>query len=333
MACLDNTIGLRNTCGDSDHISSDTGIYLNDLQGIDLASIDNAINEEQVSAVQEIQRAIALSKAIVTQEVRGHLATRYEMPTLLDGVTAGEFPATRQSQAAQAYNAGVQFRMHQNDHAALYITNLRLLVNYTGDVDVKLWNLYTGQAEQTETIACTAGQIAQADVLWSLPNNGQRGRYFVGYDATSVPTWKTNIGARDYGGCNCAGGSIKAREVYVSGSKVTGDVLAGNLVSEQGTSGLAVTFSVSCVSDYLLCSLKQALALPLLYKTGEQLAYRIKHTKRLNRLVAYMGDYQELIEYFEREYAKHMTQLMKHLVPPSGPCFTTTNPTQFKASF
>ena len=326
MGCLAELqlVGLRDVCGD-DLITPSTAYYLNDLPGLEIGSIA-AGNQEAVNAKQLIERQMALAQNLILDTVRSELGKRWQVKSLLESRTTGLYRGTQSAQAAQAFRVGQYFKSPVNQHAELFIESASLLVNYTGTVTVKAWDVNTGEELHAKDFDVSAGEVSTQSLGWAIPANGQRLRVFVGYDATSVPTWQSWI---SHTGCHkCKGGFHDFNYVGVYSRKVpTSDpVQEANLRAQTGTSGLSLTWGLNCTVDRAICSMGYVLAPAVLFKAGELLARQMKFSKRLSPEVLYFrGDYDELSEDYRTDYERHYQSALDNAVIPQGDCFKCTS--------
>ena len=322
MDCFTGLIGLRDHCGE-DIITSSSGLYINDLPGISIDGVDRKVNREYESAVDAIRKQMAVAEKILIGRARRALASKHEVTTLIDHHTAGEWKEQRSAQSAQAYKVGIQVKVPGAAQTDLSVSRVSLLVNFSGSVEVKMWDLFTGEQLQSQTITAVAGQEVVAQVAWTRKADGKPISVFIGYDATSVPTWQSSLGNKS---CNCSGGHANLRYAHLYTKKVAGSVLNGNLERQSGTSGLSIDLSLTCSMEHVLCAQSQLMALPLWYKTGEQLLTFMRFSDTLSLAgIAFNADYQELAPMYAEDFEAHLQDVVQKIRLPKGPCFSCKN--------
>lgn len=329
MSCLDDKtyLGLRDSCG-TDLITTDSGYYIDELPGLNLAVIAEAHESESENAQAEIVKAINLAKTTVSNRVRTHLNKRYTLDSSVEQRTTGLYE-TQTAQAAQGYYIGQNIRVRGNDSAELYVTSLNLSVNYTGTVTVKAWDLYSGEELQTKDVAVTAGTPTAAALNWSFLPRTSDLDIFIGYDATSVPSYVTRLAS---GWCHtCKGGVYNCRYAQVYAKKfATGtNPNRNNAVGANGTGGLSLQWGINCRADSLLCSMGDLLALPMWYYVGYTLANIARYSKRLSpSVISFRADYDEMVAFYQDEFDKAMMELLTNVRIPKNDCFKCQSPTQ-----
>lgn len=329
MSCLDNKnyVGLRDSCGD-DLIATTTGYYVDELPGINLEVIAAGHGPESANAQSEIQKAINLAKRVVADRVRAHLKTRYSLDSNVESRTTGLFE-TQTAQAAQAQYVGQNIRIRNNPNAELYVTDMNLAVNYTGTVTVKAWDLFSGEELQSKAVTVTPGIPASASLDWTFAPKGGDLDIFIGYDATSVPSYVTRIAS---GWCHtCKGGVYNTRYAHVYAKKHTtsSNPNRSTIQGANGTAGLSLRWGVNCAADPFLCSMGDALALPMWYYVGYVLYNRMQYSKRLSPdVLAYDADYEQMKEDARQNYEASFMELLHNVRVPKNDCFKCQSPTQ-----
>lgn len=328
MSCFQNLIGLRDVCGEI-LIESTTGYYLNDLPGIDIGTMAAATNKEAQNARLLIDRVMALADQMTFDSARTALKSRWSINTLLQSRTTGLY-SNDTPQAAQQFNVG-QFFKSDNPYGELTIATIALRVNYTGTVPVKIWEANTGQLLKTIDFVTVAGEVTTQQVQFSKPPDGQRLRVFIGYDATSVPTYKTLISQTSC--MSCKGGMQDFNYVQVYSRKVaTGSqVIEKNLRAQNGMSGLSITWGLGCSVDPILCSMGPSMAPVLLFRIGELLAKNLQYSKRLSpEVLSFKADHKELATDYGMEADRLFSQALENAIIPKGECFKCTSQVKFR---
>ena len=110
------------------------------------------------------------------------------------------------------------------------------------------------------------------------------------------------------------------------------EVIYQNLKGASSTGGLSINYSLSCDIEPYLCSIKNTLAMPLLYKTGALLMEELIYSKRLNSVInVYKTDHKELFDKFEAEYMSSMKAIFNNLPTPRDVCFDCNSSIKFVA--
>jgi hypothetical protein len=330
MSCIDDLalVGLRDDCGES-LITTTTGYYVDDLPGLSLNVVASGHGAESESAQAEIQKHINLSKNIVADKVRQHLKSRYTLDSSVEHRTTGLYE-TQTAQAAQGYWVGQNIRVKSNPDAELFVSSLNLTVNTTGTVTVKAFDLFSGEELQSQDVeVTTAGIPVAASLNWSFRPKGGDLDIFIAYDATSVPSYVTRVAS---GWCyTCKGGVYNTRyaQVYAKKSVTGSNPTRGTVTGANGTAGLSLRWGINCSADRLLCSLGDALALPMWHYVGFSISNMMRYSKRLSPdVINYNADYEELSAQHFNEYEKAMEVMLRNVRVPKTDCYKCGAATQ-----
>jgi len=323
MNCLESydLVGFRNECGE-DLIPSESGYYLNDLPGINKSAVSDSINKENKNALSLIEKVISLSKKLTLDKIRRDTIQRWGIKSVLESETTGVLSDLDTNQDQQAYNVGQRFEIGNNPNSELFISSISLAVRFTGDVVVKMWDLSDGSVMKEKTIACEDGKIVSTPVYWKVQSQSKNLNVFVGYNATSVPSYKTGLTPS---GCfGCKGGVKSYTYTDVSSRRVllSDNVLQKSLIKQSGTSGLSLNWSTQCSIDKILCSAANLIAPVVMYKAGELLCLHVKYSNRLSNVVLFMNDdYDELAKTYSSDFNMLFNEMLNSFVIPKGVCF------------
>jgi len=330
MSCLDdlNLVGLRDDCG-TDIVSTDSGYYVNDLNIPGLIEVIAAAKDKSsATASAEAIKQINNAKRLTLDLFRGHIGDRYSAGTLLEDETIGVYDPPRTTQAAQAFNVGVELKVQRNRYAQIQVSRIGLVTQSSTTVPVKAWDVYSGEELYSTDIVTTAGIPTFKNVAWSFAGRGEIRDIFIGYDATSVGTYQTLFGGV---GCNsCNGGSMNLRHLQAyTRKKATGANPQGALTSQTGTSGLMLNVSLVCNMDNYICSYGNMLAPVLYYRSGQLICDMLQYSKRLSPLVLpYKEQYAELSDLYMKAWREQYEILLSNVSIPKGDCFKCQSKTK-----
>ncbi len=199
--------------------------------------------------------------------------------------------------------------------------------NTTGDVDVDVHDMLSGELLVTETISATAGQVSGKEVNISIQARRQKMRLFISTDETEF--YRANV----TDGCSTCFGKV----VYKNGilQANTGRILKAdavqyqNLTSYSYTGGLSAIVSVSCDHGAWICEMKSAMALPLIYCLGREiLTAALYNFDRWGIKDLRKEDVKERRDELEALYSKSMSGLYEWMPIPQDPsCFVCNSRT------
>jgi len=318
LDCLNGLVNVKG-CG-----SNPTSSYIQQLPGISIPDIDVSINTDHVNAKAFLEEQILFAQEIVIQDVHQHLALKHELKTFIENDMVGEYydsPTLVDSVAG--YLTGIRLRIDSTPYLKLFINQLRLFVDTTGDVDVLIYDLQQDKLLETITVAAVAGEIVTVDVNFERFTQKQRMNLFVGY-LSSFDSYKANV-TNAAGGDNCSGCCSYANgEISFYGAKIlnASAKTTDNLETNTGTAGISFSYSLSCSFEEHLCNIRNMLALPLKYKAGELIMQQLKVSKRPNPLVtAYKNDNEDLMGFYNGKYETLMKNLLGNMRMPLSVCF------------
>jgi len=219
---------------------------------------------------------------------------------------------------------GLKLTLHNGaNYLNLELSALSLFLDFTGDVDVFVYDLDQGFLLDTITITCIAGQKTEL-----YPHRVYRSSYqplnlFVGYDANGIDSYKTLT--RSSVCCGSYGRNTQYLKSH--GSTVTGDVINQNVSSINDTAGLGVRYSIWCDPYQWMCTYAQMLSLPIAYKAASEIYRRglmVSPNTRTNNSTTVNADLlKSNFEFHDSKYRESMDRLLKNIhLPTNEACFS-----------
>lgn len=319
MACFDNIISLKELCTVPTPTS---GFYLNDI-GISKSEIEQIITKDFASVQAFIDDKSAFAIQRVTAEIYSHLSPQYKADSILTGARVG-FEATDKELISQSGYVGVHVKVYNpGSYVDFTISDLSLFTDYTGSVPVLIYDLAQGKLLDTITVDAVAGQVSisyQKSVL-SAPRKELN--LWIGYDATAINSYKTIT----HNGCSdCHGYTFNHKFIRAVGASITAPFLNDDISSLTHTGGISFNYSITCNHYDWLCSHRNILGIPFLYKTGIEICNHALLAAPNQRTMAITTVNVELMEkklmYFTTEYERTMTQILNNMsVPQDKNCF------------
>src|SRR3990167_3628534 len=283
LECFEDIIGLRGAC---ETPTSNSGLWMDDI-GIELEELDLIINKAQVDSIQffENKRDFAIKQII--QLIHTHFSDKYKSNTVLDSKRIGFTKENLESVAAAATLKGIEIELcNQNSFVDVFVSSISLHVNFAGAVNVFVYDLFQGKLLDTIAITAVSGQVVTVYPNKTYKSNRKELDLIFVYDATNFTSVKTTI---TQGGCKSCGdgGSMTKLSSYLSARSIS--ILAAdtkiedNLTASGDTGGLSLVYSIQCNYDDWLCTISNAIAMPILFKTGyEVMDYAVNNSLRLN---------------------------------------------------
>jgi hypothetical protein len=318
--CWDNVIGVRGYC---DEQTPSSGLYINDLTGLDIATLDKGVNSELNTAYALILSRIGTAANLMENEAKGFMADRWMFATSKDDATIGFYQEQLTALSASANYRGIGLRFQQVDYLALSVTAVTLLVNFTGNFNVLVVDLRTGQTLDTITVAAVANRQVRVVTNKTYESYGQMLNLAFVYNATTVPSYQTSL-YPTYGCGGCSRSSVDSGMVLERAFTIPtgGGITEQSITGDSYTAGLSVQYNVQCSFRSFMCAQMPALGYPLLYKTAVLLMQEMKYSKRLNGVITYNREaHEELETYFQSKYDDYMSKYFQGANLRSGLCF------------
>lgn len=324
LECFDDIIGLRGSC---DTPTSNSGLWIDDI-GIDLEELDSIINKGASDSVSffEGKRDFAIKQIIAL--IHTHFSDKYKSNTVLDSKRIGFAKENQEAAAAAATLKGIEIELcNQDSFVDIFVSSISLQANTNGAVNVLVYDLFQNKLLDTIAITAVSGQVVTVYPNKTYKSNRKELDLIFVYDATNFSSVKTTI---TKGGCTSCGdgGSMTKLSSYLSArsiSVLSADAkIESNLTAGTDTGGLSIVYSIQCNYDDWLCTISNAIALPILFKTGyEIMDYAYHNSKRLNSTTTI--DWENLVrrrdEYNTRYQDAINTLLTNIKLPSDEKCF------------
>ena len=277
FTCLEDWIGVNGCSG----ATSASGVYINDLYGIELRNIDEIANEQQVnfSGVWDEVQTRALNR--FQTDIISYLSKKYRLRMITQTVEIGKEIDTVHTTSSATQQRGFTVELiypstnwyQPSNMQSISVQKMLLYLSAPANLNVKIYDLDLGTTLYTHALTGVAGWNE-----WTVNETFTANRLFFAYDATSVTSVKTDLTqyqAYDWF-CNCSG-LIKG--AYSTNAAPT--TLVGN--NTLNSYGLNAIFSVKCTYDKLVCNNKELFTQALLYCLGIELMNETIYSPRMNR--------------------------------------------------
>jgi len=322
MQCFNNLVGIRSNCGDTE---PESGRYIQDLPLITLKNVDAAITSQN-SAKDLLQTIISRASIYMYEDIINRMSPYYRSTSVIEQRDMGYYNKDMQSIAGSSgYLKGVEVKITKYPYLVFHISQISLFTDYSGDVDLLVYDLQQNKLLDTITVTAVADEITLVDVNKSYPTNKQALDLFIGYNSTGINSYKTNLYTLAHSGCRtCSGGGYGSqycwfypRKIQASKSKIN-----YNLESSGDSAGLSLTYSLQCTLEPFICSIKNRLSLPLMYRAGMEILNELKASDRLSSVVVFQRkEIDEFYQYFESQYSMTLANVFSNMRLPSDICF------------
>ena len=331
MNCLTDYIGLRG-CTDSDPIS---GLYINDLAGISLKSIDAIADNEQInyqgvwSAVQKRAQMKLLSEVQTVFKSRYKLKTltqSFSFPKDLNGVVVSH--KTQYSGLQIDTSCGNQIEFVGSN--LMFVSVQSFSVYYAvagagGDKPYRITDDFTGEILASGTFNVPVGFTGWKQVV--INQRFYTAKINIEYLDNTYQSEQVQLNGIGFGcgcmtsfyGCDCC---AQIQGIY------DGDVM-GSI-----TNGIIATISIGCNFEGLICSNKNTFDAPYLYLLGVELMHELLYTDRLNKYTTIgKTDAEELRGIYQADFEKYLKLAIDGIdLDKYDCCLECNEPVQYKNS-
>lgn len=210
-------------------------------------------------------------------------------------------------QASTAKYKGLQVTIDRYPYLEFYVHKINLFFNTAITSNIIVYDLIENRVIDTIPFTSVANQITEVVVNESYNSDKQRVNLFFYYDAGLTGNYKTYINKKKTA---CKGCGKNSRYVELYGAEVlkTSSIIQDNIDREGECHGMSMTYSLNCTIEPFLCSIRNLLQFPLLYKSAAEIMKEAYYNPdRVNSYVTTSrGDHKELWQEYEAEYNKLM---------------------------
>jgi hypothetical protein len=321
MTCFTNLINIKGICDDPENKS---GIWLN-TAGISVKEIEQIITSDYKDVQSFVDDKISLATRIVSDRVYNHLSDKFKTTSILDSSRIGYFKDNKVLIAGASKYKGFQVELCNVDsYVKLFVSDLTIFVNYTGEVAIKVFDLIQGKEIDEIKINAVAGEMATISTYKEyFSTRGKLHLAFV-YDATGIGSYTTTT-SENY--CSSCDNTRTWMNKYIRSTGVTIDLLASkiksNIKQENDTGGLSINYSLQCNHRAWLCTFANEMALPIFWRTAyEIMAFAIYNSEQVNIRTMDVEKLKDRMERYDFEYQKSKSNLLKNIKLPSDKiCF------------
>jgi hypothetical protein len=296
MECLIDWIGLKGCTV----TTPDSGIYVNDLPGVNLKKIDSAADDQQVNFTgvwTDVQKRAAKRFRIDTIAALGSM---YRIKRTVRSINISKEVDTTTTRAAAAEYRGLTLELNEANceyvDYNLQVIHVQEIKFYSAateaTTDILVYDLDTGLL--LDTVASGALVVGWNTINFEKKYWDSR-RIFIGIDSASINSVNLDLGNvyDDYD--NCCEGEVKG--AYAASATPT------TITQSSDSYGMAAIMNVRCSYDALVCQNKDLFAYSWLYCLGSELMSELMFTDRLNRWTTVNAkDIANLKQYFEVQY-------------------------------
>lgn len=320
--CFDNLIAIKSTCNG---VTGSSGLFIEDI-GITASEASYYINDEYTNGAALITDKIRFATDIVRKTISSHFASHIISKSLIESQLLGHYQDSLQLKAGSAATlGGISLTLNNyNSYYNVFVNAISLQVNVTQDINVLVYDLVSGALLDTITVSAVANTIVTKTVNKTYSSPKRKLDLIFVYDTDGISSNTTLLSTT---GCtHCTGYTysntyVSSNAIYLADSSAK---IRSSLSTTTHTYGLSVNYSIQCSIENWLCEMANQMALPILYKTGEEIMtyatmYSKRQTSSVNidaeqnekRRLAYQSAYMDALE----------ATIKKINLPKYDPCF------------
>jgi hypothetical protein len=316
MDCFKGYIGLRGC----NSIEPASGMYINDLEGINLENIERISDGDQLTYVNVWRDVENRGLRKFTNLITAYFRTKYRIKKLLDRYYFGQYKQeTTTAPAAELRGIEIKLNPDQTDaeispFITFQFTHLQFWATADATIDFKIIDLESRDELWAESIDVVANKWNDINAQFTAPALQFTRRIGFVYDATTVTSADTFL-SQDTGSDDCCdGGWVCGCGCNLSGccdAKIRGiRIDAGTLYETyavNNTFALRGFSSLRCSYDGLLCANRDLFAVALWYYLGAEMMRERMHSSRINKFTTVdRNKAKELKEAFDEVWQMEM---------------------------
>ena len=324
MACLDNIVGIDNKCTPDTPTS---GLFLNSI-GISIRELEAIVTEDYEDAIDFANQKIDFATQQIVNQIGVNFADRYRTNTILDGQRLGYTSTNLNTEAGEAgVLKGIELELcNSTSYLDVFLSSISLHLNHTGNVNVVVWDLLQNKLLDTIVVAAVSGCDVQVDINKTYKSDRKRLHLFIGYDTTGIQAVKTVIKESGCSTCNATSFTSVNNHIRARGSKVNNAAtkIDKNVFGVGNTSGLGFTYAIECNHEDWLCTIRNLLGLPILYKAGaEIMEFASLNSTRLNeKTLIDLDKLEDRMVKYGMQYEESFQNVLKRIkLPKDVRCF------------
>lgn len=347
MDCLDNIIGLSETTCEcfpdapADYNTSKSGIFLDQLEGMDLKLVEAADECSKGGLWDRMQKSVRNAQLEFESDFLACLQTTYRQRLPNWSGLMGEPKFTTFLNLTTPY-AGIRINTWESKGSFLKIKKIGVLVNASVPVTVEIYSNEGGGTLITSyVINAVANTLTFATItpgplklaLWNLRTLNLHYYVLLKLDGTFKPL----NNKRD---CGCGGGNKRPWLAWFDFTGMKGNAPLNNSFNFQNTqevNGLVLDVETGCEMAQVICGGDEPLdfdndgyakkmAYAIRFKAGELLLHDLVSSSNINRFTLLDGErVAKYLDYYRTQYSQWIDFLCANSHLEENCCFVCNN--------
>lgn len=323
--CFDNLISIRGACVET---SATSGLYLDDF-GVTLSECDSYVTKDYENTEDFVLKKIQSAGKLLSADVQSFFRKKMITTPLMDNNKVGyRLQDMGTDPLVAATMKGIQMNVYaEKSFLDLYVDYVELFTDFTGTINVQVYDLFQNVLLDTIAVTTTANQISRKTVGKKYSTYRHDMNIAFLYDAGSVGAYQTVISPSYCSGCRERGhfypcnGYVNARGVQIGTAT---NKINENMNGVAYTGGLSIGYSLNCNYDLWVCSAGGLLTLPLIYKSCERILFSaLNESDRFNTAnTINIEQIEKKHAFFNAQYEQEMARTMPNIkIPADNMCF------------
>jgi hypothetical protein len=304
MQCLIDFIGVR---APGAPVPA-SGLYLNDLPGIDLKSIKAITDADQGTWTETWQVVQRRAASVFQSAITNALSPKYRLHRVIEAIVTPQVILPEQTKAASNEYRGIYITMPvmASPLQQWYLSTIDLYLADTASTVVKVYQVNGQVFKELDSFTITDKQGMYhlvVDRSYTLS-----GDVYIGYDALHVRSVSLPITGDDM-----------SQLSYMQCRAATWD---GTTIAPTNDSyGLSASYNLQCSYDALVGNMRQPLAVAWWYLLGAELMAERIYTDRINRYTTIdLNKAKDLREEFKRAFIDELQSVADGLDLSTDSC-------------
>lgn len=320
--CFDNLISIKSICTTS---SGSSAFFIEDI-GITAEEASYYINSEYKNGAELITDKIRFSTDIVRKTIANHFAAHINSKSLIQSQRLGDPGDSLSLKSGIATTlGGISLTLNNSQsYFNVFVDSISLQISSTQDVSVFVYDLISGTLLDTIVVPCVANVITSKVINKTYSSPKRKLDLIFVYDTEGISSNTTTINT--YGCTTCNGYTytnyyINSAPIYLDEASAK---IRSSLTSGTHTFGLSINYSVQCSIENWLCEIANLMAMPILYKTGEEIMnYAVYYSNRQNSSVNIDAERnKERLAAYQKAYNDSLEATIRKInLPKNDPCF------------
>lgn len=324
--CFNRLIGITGLC---ENVESVSGLNAND---IDITSdfINQIITREYQGVKDFHEKKLAVAVSDTVSKIKVFLSNNFRTNTLLEDGKLGIPKDNLVMIAGDGKLKGMNIDLSPcNSYLDLFVSEIDLQTDFTGDVDVLVYDLIQGKLIDTITISCVANEISRAFPRKIYKAEKQKLNLAFLYDSTGISANTTTLNKNGCSGCGNKSSHILSPYHRVTPVSLDSALpkVKSSLTHISETGGMSIVHSLSCNHESWICAYSNLLAPAVRARYGElvmDFATNVAPIDRINSTVNINADaLNRRAEIYAASFREEMKYILENIKTPNDrECFS-----------